>query len=129
MKKLIPNTFQILIISLLLFSCSKNEVSQSDSRAIKYEITGDFTGKLTVVAATNTDPFEIMEVTKLPWKLEFEANKSLTTVVIAATGSGGITGQKASMKTYIGGKEVSSGGGTALSSGFLNMTNQVYILK
>ena len=45
------------------------------------------------------------------------------------SGNGGVNGQTATLKTYVGGQEVGSGTGTAFSSGFINMTNKTYLLK
>jgi hypothetical protein len=122
----------IVIQSALFFSCAKtSDISPtpSGSRAIKYEITGNYSGIITLVCTTNNDDFEIMEIKKLPWKLEFTAKQSITFVGGSASGGGGVSGQTATLKTFVGGQEVSSGAGTALSSGFLNLTNKIYILK
>lgn len=120
----------IFILTLVILSCSKtSDVSPTGSRAIKYEITGNYTGIITLVITTNNDDFEVMEIKKLPWKLEFTAKQSITFVGGAGSGSGGVNGQTATLKTYVGGREVGSGTGTAFSSGFINMTNKTYILK
>lgn len=134
MKKLLKPFFAIIGLILTLQSCSKDDVSSpssiSGSRAIKYEITGNYSGEFIVVATTNNDDFEVMEVKKLPWKLEFTAKESIKTVIIQAQGSTpGVAGQTATLKTYVGGTEVSTGTGTALSSGFISLTNKLYILK
>ena len=132
MKKNLFLFCSIITLSLVFFSCSKTSdvsPSPSGSRAIKYEIIGNYTGLITLVVTTNNDDFEIMEIKKLPWKLEFTAKQSITFVGGSASGGGGLSGQTASLKTYVGGQEVSSGTGTALSSGYLNLTNKIYILK
>lgn len=134
MKKPFKFFFASIALVFIFQSCSKDEVfslpNGSGSRAIKYEITGNYSGEFIVVAATNNDDFEVIEVKKLPWKLEFTAKESIKTVVATAQGSTpGMTGQTATLKTYVGGTEVSSGTGTAISSGFISLTNKVYILK
>ncbi len=135
MKKQFKFFFASIALLFVLQSCSKDNVdsspiSNSGSRAIKYEITGNYSGEFIVVATTNNDDFEVMEVKKLPWKLEFTAKESIKTVIIQAQGSTpGVAGQTATLKTYVGGTEVSSGTGTALSSGFISMSNKLYILK
>lgn len=134
MKKQLKFISASIALVFVLQSCSKDDVdsspNSSGSRAIKYEITGNYTGELLVVATTNNDNFELIEVKKLPWKLEFTAKESIQTVVATAQGSTpGLAGQTATLKTYVGGTEVSSGTGTALSSGFISLTNKVYILK
>jgi hypothetical protein len=131
MKNQLRNLISTICIALTVFACSKTDsvTPASGSRAIKYEITGNYTGKFTLVGMTNNDDFEIMEVTKLPWKLEFTAKQGITYVLIQGTGGGGVTGQTATLKTYVGGQEVSSGAGTALSSGYISVTNKQYFLK
>lgn len=121
---------KIFILTLVILSCSKtSDVSPTGSRAIKYEITGNYTGTITLAITTNNDDFEVMEIKKLPWKLEFTAKQSITFVGGAGSGNGGVNGQTATLKTYVSGQEVGSGTGTAFSSGFINMTNKTYILK
>lgn len=134
MKKQLNFIFSSIALVCILQSCTKDDVGSSPngggSRAIKYEITGNYSGEMIVVAATNNDDFEVIEVKKLPWKLEFTAKESIKTIVATAQGSTpGVAGQTATLKTYVGGTEVSSGTGTALSSGFISLTNKVYILK
>jgi hypothetical protein len=131
MKKQLRNIISTICIAFTIFACSKTDDANpaTGSRAIKYEITGNYTGLITLVVTTNNDDFEIMEIKKLPWKLEFTAKQTITFVGGSASGGGGVSGQTATLKTYVGGQEVSSGAGTALSSGFLNLTNKIYILK
>lgn len=135
MKKLLKPFFATIALISILQSCSKDDVdsspiNNSTSRAIKYEITGNYSGEIIAVATTNNDDFEVIEIKKLPWKLEFTAKESIKTVIIQAQGSTpGVAGQTATLKTYVGGTEVSSGTGTALSSGFISLTNKLYILK
>jgi hypothetical protein len=131
MKNQFKNIISIICLAFIVLACSKTDdaTPTAGSRAIKYEITGNYTGTITVVGATNNDNFEIIEIKKLPWKLEFTAKQSLTYVLMQGTGNGGITGQTATLKTYVGGQEVSSGMGTALSSGYITMSNKQYFLK
>jgi hypothetical protein len=115
-------------LALLFFqSCSKDEVTASGSRAVKYEITGDFTGSFIVAAVVANGSFETFEVKKLPWIYEFTAAKTVTQVGASATGTGGRDGQKASYKVYVGGKEVSSGAGTAISGGIIQLNPKYYV--
>lgn len=131
MKNQLKNIILTICIALTVFACSKtdNATPASGSRAIKYELTGNYTGKFILVGMTNNDDFEIIEVTQLPWKLEFTAKQGITYVLIQGNGNGGVTGQTATLKTYVGGQEVASGVGTALSSGYISVTNKQYFLK
>ena len=119
-----------LVISLFTLSCGKDNAAPTaaGSREVKYEITGNYAGTFTLVATTNNDNFEILEITKLPWELSFTAKSSITQIIIQGTGQGGQTRQKATLKTFVGGKEVATGTGTALSSGIISITNSLYRL-
>ncbi len=81
------------------------------------------------MATTNNSNFETLEITKLPWTLEFTAKSGITSVIIQANGTGGVAGQTASLKTYVGGKEVATATGSALSGGILILSNNQYFLK
>jgi hypothetical protein len=130
-KNSILRLFAINFLILILFqSCSKTDdatPSGSGSRAVKYEITGDFTGSFIVVAVVANGSFETFEVKKLPWVYEFTADKTVKQVGATATGSGGRDGQKASYKIYIGGKEVSSGAGTAIGGGIMQLNPKYHV--
>lgn len=131
MKKQLKYYWMIAAAFLLLQGCSKGEEPSNGggSREVKYEITGNFSGSFIVVATTNNDDYEVIEVTKLPWKNEFTAKSSIKLLVATATGSKGKTGETATLKMYVGGKEVRTGGGTATSFGALSMTNNVYMFE
>jgi hypothetical protein len=115
------------LLALLLFqSCSKDDVSVGGSRAVKYEITGDFTGSFILAAVVANGSFQTFEVKKLPWTYEFTADKTVTQVGGSTTGSGGKDGQKATYKIYIGGKEVSAGASTTISGGIITLNPKYY---
>ncbi len=127
MQKLFFNSFFFCFIFII--SCKKDDTTPAtSSRAVKYEITGNYAGTFIVVATTNNDNFEVLEITKLPWELSFEAKSNISQVIIQGTGTGGQPGQKATLKTFVGGKEVATGTGTALSSGVISITNSLYRL-
>jgi hypothetical protein len=120
----------LLLSTLHVVSCKKDEATASgDSRAVKYELTGNYSGKFLLVASTNNSDFEAIEVNKLPWKLEFTARASMKYALILGTGSDGVAGQTATLKTFVGGKEVDSATATALSSGIISLTSKQYFLK
>jgi PBP1b-binding outer membrane lipoprotein LpoB len=129
MKKLSIIFLMLFVASFILQSCSKEEVTASGSRDVKYEITGNFSGSIILVATTNKDEFEVIEIKKLPWTLEFTAKSSIETIVASGSGTDGVEGQTATLKTYVGGKEVSSGGGSTTSFGSVSMSNKLYFFK
>lgn len=130
MKKISLLIILVLFSTLFMVSCKKDEAKPSgDSRAVKYELTGNYSGKFLLVASTNNSDFETIEVSKLPWKLEFTARASMKFALILGTGTEGQPGQAATLKTYVGGKEVDSATATALSSGIISLTSKQYILQ
>ena len=70
------NIFKLIAFNLLaiffLQSCSKNEVTPSGSRAVKYEIAGDYTGSIIVAAVVANGSFETFEVKKQSAVLKIE---------------------------------------------------------
>lgn len=133
MKKQIRLAVLSIFATFTMLSCSKDEVSSGgSSREIKYEITGNYSGKLIVAAATNNGLAEAFEVDKLPWTTSFTAKSSVNTLVMVATGGSGLgkKGETVTLKIYVGGKEVDASTGTALSDGIISVsTTPYYLLK
>ncbi len=70
MKNQLKTNILTIFIAFTLLSCSKiDNETPTESRAIKYEVTGNYAGVISVVVTTNNDNFEIIEIKKLPWKL------------------------------------------------------------
>lgn len=134
MKKQIRLAILSIFATFTMLSCSKDEVSSggnSGSRDVKYEITGNYSGKLIVAAATNNGLAEAFEVDKLPWTTSFTAKSSVNTLVLVATGGSGLgkKGETVTLKIYVGGKEVDASTGTALSDGIISVSTVPYLLK
>jgi hypothetical protein len=129
MKKQSIVVLMLLVAPFIFQSCSKDEVSASSSREIKYEMTGNFAGSMLVAATTNNGISEAIEIKKLPWQIEFTAKESIKSLVVVGTGSGGTAGQTATLKIFVGGKEVSTSTATALSGGIISINSDLYTLK
>jgi Mycobacterium membrane protein len=110
-----------------LFSCLKDTVTPASSRAVKYEITGNFTGGFTIAYLEANGSAEVAQITTLPWKKELTADNSVKAVTANATGSGGKSGQTATLKIYVGNIEVKAGSGTAISSGIISLAPQPHV--
>jgi hypothetical protein len=117
----------LLLINSFFISCSKDSTSPVSSRAVRYEITGNFTGTLTVVYTAANGSVENVDVNTLPWKKELTANNSLQSLSAIATGSGGKIGQTATLKIIIGNVEAKTGAGTANNIGFINLAPAPYL--
>jgi hypothetical protein len=129
MKK--QTIFILLLFAATIFfqSCDSDDNSSTDSRDVKYEMTGNFSGKFTAAATTNNGTAEAIEINKLPWKLEFKAKETVKSLVVTATGTGGTAGQTATLKVFVGDKEVSTSTATALSSGIITINSTLYTFK
>nr|WP_322623800.1 MmpS family transport accessory protein [uncultured Flavobacterium sp.] len=114
-----------LAVAALTASCSdddNNSGSASRSRDVKYEITGNFTGNITVAYMNASGGSSTAEVTSLPWQMEFTAQDNAVAAGFGASGSGGVEGQQVKVKIYQGGSEVGSADATVNSSGIFTAT-------
>lgn len=115
-------TFLLVIASVLFFSCKKdNKGTANNSRMVKYEITGNFSGKLTIVYSDNVNGNTELTDISLPWSKEITYPNNIVGIGIGAShvsnSTLGIAGQTATMKIYSGGTVVKSSTATANSVG------------
>ncbi|MCG2615998.1 hypothetical protein LZZ85_17000 [Terrimonas sp. NA20] len=85
----------VVFVCLLCCSCSKDDDNNNggNSRTLKYEISGTFTG--TVYASYTTDVGGTNnEVVTPPWSKEITYKPNVTAAIIAITGFGGQPGQQ-----------------------------------
>ncbi len=104
MKKL---TIAIITVFTILVSCKKDSDNKPDSssRTLRYEVTGNLTGKFTAAYHTESGGLTNVEVTSLPWSIEinYAANVSAASIVITGTG---IPGQKVTLVIKRGGTRI-----------------------
>lgn len=119
MKKIIL----ILLPALLFLSSCKKENDNpggTNSRVVKYEITGNFTGKLTVIYNDNVIGNTVINNAALPFVKDITYPANITGIGIGAQASiPGVAGQTATMKIYSGGTVVKTVSATAGSLGEL----------
>ncbi len=134
MKNKISKSLAFLFLtSLLLFSCKKDNDkpnnSGSDKRKVKYELSGNFTGKLLVVTSTNTGALQQFNGVALPWTKEIQYDKN-----VMAAGAGvqtenenrGVAGQTFTLKVYINNKLKDTKTVTADANGMINISMAFY---
>lgn len=111
-------------VAALTVSCSDDDNNNAggNSRDIKYEITGNFSGTMTAVYTTSSGGNTAAEVTSLPWDLEQTMANDVVAAGFGVSGSGGEAGEQVEIKVYRGGSEVSSTEATANSSGIFTAT-------
>lgn len=118
MNKLL--SFAIVLCITAFASCNNNDDSQPNQRQVKYEITGNYTGKLLIVYTNNTGTNQTINNASVPWSLEVTYPTSVNAIGIGAQASiVGAEGQTATLKIFVNGNEVKSTSATAGSLGEL----------
>lgn len=104
--KVLNNLYVAACFVLLLTSCKKNNSNNQESRAVRYEISGNYTGKLNIVYADEAGNFQTVTNVSLPWNKSFTAGTAVQAVTFTAsttsTSTVGVVGQSATAKLYIG---------------------------
>lgn len=116
-----------IILSVCCITCSSgdNDQNQNNSRNIKYEITGNYSGQLTVVYNDNLAGNTVITVTSLPWSKEIIYNSDVQVIGISASsvvGHYGSAGQSATLRIYSGGMVVKSATASTDTNGVINFT-------
>ena len=120
-KNIIKTVIGLLFL-VSFISCSKDKDGNgnTNSRVVKYEITGNFTGKLTVIYNDNVNGNTVVNNVSLPWSKEITYPGNVTGIGIGAQSStSGTAGQTATVKIYSGSNVVKTGSATAGSLGEL----------
>lgn len=111
-----------LFSSLSLFSCKK-EKEASQSRVVKYEVSGNYTGKLNVVYTNASGNAETATAVTLPWSKELTLQNSVQAIAFTSnttsTSTLGVAGQTATAKIRVGGNEKATQSKTADTNGHI----------
>jgi len=126
-RKNVLTTVIGLLFFVSLVSCSKDDNDSPNARVVKYEITGNFTGKLTVIYNDNVSGNTVLNDVTLPWSKDITYPATVTGIGIGAQSStAGTPGQTATMKIYSGGTVVKNVPGTAGSLGEMILATTAY---
>lgn len=119
-------TFLVGLVSSSLTSCSKkNDNPPSGSTVVKYELTGNYTGRI-FVAFTDQNGGTANETVSLPWSKELTVQNSIIAVGFGGQTSApnyGAGGQTITAKLYIGNQLKQSGTSTADVNGAVTLPN------
>jgi Mycobacterium membrane protein len=118
-----------LLAILLLVSCKKDNTSSggTNTRVVKYEVTGTFTGKLNIVYLDNVSGNTLVSDVSLPWLKELTYGTNVSGIGISGQATAvGVAGQNAILKIYSGGTVVKSGTVTAGNLGELILPSFAY---
>jgi len=125
----------VVIISVLfmLNACKKDKDDTGggqSNRKVKFEITGNYTGKLLVAYTTSNGGTESATINSLPWIKEITYNNTVGGIGI---GGGtdvpglGIAGQTVTVKIFPSGRSVVNGTPAVTgANGVVNLPNLVY---
>jgi len=132
MKSILKTAALVLTLAFTAVSCSSDNDNDSGnsgtgSRDVKYEITGNYTGKMDVTYMEKSGAPLIEDVTTLPWTKEFTADADSDGALVHTGGYGGVAGQTLTAKVYVGGKVVSELTGKADSDGIIVVHPKTYI--
>lgn len=115
-----------LFISIL--GCSSDNDNSStpanNSRNFKFEISGNYTGKSTIVYTSGNGSNSIEEASSLPWTKEITYDGSVQATTLVASpvvGNSGLEGQNLKLKVYRGGELIKESEVTVLSNGYFNL--------
>jgi V8-like Glu-specific endopeptidase len=121
----------VVLSAAFSFTSCKDDKSSDPApapagRAVKYEITGNYTGHVTVVYADQDGSYETIVVNSLPWTISFTADPGTPAAGFTATGTSGkpgVKGQTATAKIYINGAVVKTSNSTANDDGYIMPLN------
>lgn len=106
---------------------SKDEEPSANNRKIKYEVTGNFTGKLVIVYNDNVSGNTVVNEATLPWTKEITYGSNITAIGIGGSSTSvGVPGQTATLKIYAGGVVKASQTNAAGSVGELSLPTIAY---
>lgn len=96
-----------LAIAFTFMSCKKDDTPdepRKNSRSVKYEITGNYTGKLNIVTNSNIGTMDSYNDISIPWTKELTYPNNVIFVGIGGNSStAGAAGQTVTLKVYSGG--------------------------
>jgi|GEM_PF-395063 len=123
-----------LALSFIVQACGGNDSPTtppaSNARTVKYEITGTYTGALTIVHTSESGATVATETFALPWTREITLPNSVAAIAFSGStipGRGGVPGQTGTIRIYSGGTVVKSEVTTVLSSGLLSLPVLSYV--
>lgn len=133
LKTIIFNTIFLISTVFILSSCSKKKNSSLDApqptNIKKYEITGNYSGQLSVAYTNASGATESTTVTSLPWTLKLTFAPSVGGMGMGGNsviGKTGAAGQLVTVKMYSKGVVVQSGNATADANGIINLPGLGY---
>ncbi|MCU0635131.1 MAG: hypothetical protein MUE41_09680 [Gemmatimonadaceae bacterium] len=123
------------LVALLASACGGDGdggTAPATSRTARYEISGTYSGHLTVVYATASGANQATTVTSLPWSADVTFAPGVAGAGIGAQSVPtqlGRPGQTATVRIVVGGTAVQSTSGTTDASGSVVLPTIAYVLR
>ncbi|MDG3582919.1 MmpS family transport accessory protein [Galbibacter pacificus] len=115
----------ILALLFTFTSCSEDDDSTPQPRNIKYEITGNYGGRLTVSFADKSGNIQTINVNSLPWSESLSIDSDISAIALSAGNSGvdnpGESGETITLKIYRNEEAVEESTATATNNGFIEL--------
>ncbi|KAF2337301.1 MAG: MmpS family transport accessory protein [Flavobacterium nitrogenifigens] len=129
MKSILKTLAIVMTLAFTAVSCSSDDDkgSANNSRDVKYEITGNYTGTLSTTYFEKGGNALNEDITKLPWTKEFTADAKSIGASLSASGYGGTPGQTLTGKIYVGGKLQNELTATATNDGIIVLPLTPYV--
>jgi hypothetical protein len=129
--QVVNKIYIFLLAAFLLNACKKENNNSNQSRLVKYEIAGNYSGKLTVVYADETGVLQTVTNVSLPWSKSFTTQAAVQSVAFNASTTStavvGVAGQTATAKLFIDSAVVKSNQQTADATGRIQFSSLVYV--
>lgn len=134
MKKTVLITLTaFLAIAFTFVSCKKDDTPdepRKNSRSVKYEITGNYTGKLNIVTNSNIGTMDSYNDISVPWTKELTYPDNVIFVGIGGNSSTvGIAGQTVTLKVYSGGNLIYTKIVTAGTNGLIGLPTYAFTFQ
>ncbi|WP_289663450.1 MmpS family transport accessory protein [Flavobacterium panacagri] len=105
MKAILKTFAIVLTLAFTAVSCSSdNDDKKSGSRDIRYEVSGNYTGKISATYTESGNGGQAVDINSLPWSKEFTASSDTYGAGITLIGTGGVVDQTLTVKIIVGGK-------------------------
>lgn len=115
----------ILAVVLVFTSCSSDDDSSPQPRNIKYEITGNYSGRLTVAFSDESGNNQTISINSLPWSKSLSIDSDVSAIALAAGNSGvdnpGETGETITLKIYRNEETTKESTAPATDNGFIEL--------
>ena len=97
--------------------------SPSGSRNVRFEATGNYSGRVTASFVLGNGATTVEDITALPWTRDVAYASTVLATAVAVSGTGGAAGQTIVVRVIVGGTQVSSTPGTALTGGGITVAS------